>query len=248
MAARDAALKIAAKGKPVFPCKPNKRPYTPNGFKDATTHPARVNAYWNRHQGAKIGMPTGTASGVFVIDVDRLDALGELPRELPETLTIRTASGGLHFYFNHVAGITNQRGRLPAGIDVRGDGGYAIVAPSEGYTVEHRAPIADAPDWLLETLRDEPRKPGRPGRTGRTGAYLDDGEPIPDGTRDETLTRIAGRLHDGTRDLAQLEADLQAVNEDRCNPPLPVEQVRKIARSVWRYEPCRPPRREPDAE
>jgi hypothetical protein len=198
-------------------------------------------------------MPTGEASGIFVVDVDRLEALEELDpellRALRETLTIRTPSGGIHFYLNHVPGITNKRGTLPAGIDIRGEGGYVIVTPSEDYTVETRAPIADAPEQLLEALRDEPRrKPSGPGHSRSGTSIPDDGGPIPDGTRDEALTRIAGRLHDGTRDLAQLEDDLQAVNESRCIPPLPPEQVRKIARSVSRYEPCRPARREPDPE
>ncbi len=247
---RHAALKIAGKGKPVFPCKPDKAPYTPRGFKDATTNPGRVTALWNRYGGEKIGMPTGNTSGISVVDVDRLEALEELPpelrQELRETLTIRTPSGGVHYYFNHVDGITNRTGQLPAGIDIRGEGGYAIVPPSEGYTVEHRAPIADAPEQLLETLRDEPRAPSAAsqGRSRSWASIPDDGEPIPDGTRDETLTRIAGRLHDGTRDAAQLEDDLQAVNEARCHPPLPPGQVRKIALSVFRYEPCRPARRD----
>ncbi len=251
---RHAALKIAGRGKPVFPCKGNKAPCTPRGFKDATTDPGRVTALWNRYGGEKIGLLTGEASGIFVVDVDRLEALEELDPELlqalRETLTIRTPSGGRHFYLNHVPGITNKRGTLPAGIDIRGEGGYVIAAPSAGYTVEHRAPIADAPPQLLEMLKDEPRAPGAASRgRSRSGASIpDDGGPIPDGTRDETLTRIAGRLHDGTRDLAQLEDDLQAVNESRCLPPLPPEQVRKIARSVYRYEPCRPARREPNPE
>jgi hypothetical protein len=251
---RHAALKIAGRGKPVFPCKGNKAPCTPRGFKDATTDPGRVTALWNRYGGEKIGLLTGEASGIFVVDVDRLEALEELDPELlqalRETLTIRTPSGGRHFYLNHVPGITNKRGTLPAGIDIRGEGGYVIAAPSAGYTVEHRAPIADAPPQLLEMLKDEPRAPGAASRgRSRSGASIpDDGGPIPDGTRDETLTRIAGRLHDGTRDLAQLEDNLQAVNESRCLPPLPPEQVRKIARSVYRYEPCRPSRREPGPE
>ena len=161
------ALRYAGKGKPVFPCKPDKAPYTPRGFKDATTDPGRVSALWTLHGGEKIGMPTGEASGIFVVDVDRLEALEELPpelrRELSETLTIRTPSGGYHYYLNHIAGITNKRGTLPAGIDIRGTGGYVIVPPSEGYTVERRAPVADAPEMLLEVLKDEPRKPsGKP--------------------------------------------------------------------------------------
>ena len=32
-----AALKIAARGKPVFPCNVEKKPITAHGFKDATT-------------------------------------------------------------------------------------------------------------------------------------------------------------------------------------------------------------------
>ncbi len=249
---QHAALKIAGRGKPVFPCKPDKAPSTPRGFKDATTDPARVTALWTRYGGEKIGMPTGEASGISVVDVDRLEALEELDpallQDLRRTLTIRTPSGGLHYYLRHVDGITNKRGTLPAGIDIRGEGGYIILPPSEGYAVEHRAPVATATKLLLEALRDKPRKPSGTSRDRSGERVSDDGEPIPAGTRDETLTRIAGRLHDGTRDAAQLEEDLQAVNEARCIPPLPPEQVRKIARSVYRRSPCRPARREPNPE
>jgi hypothetical protein len=248
---RRAALGYASKGKPVFPCKPNKKPYTPNGFYDAATDPGRVAALWTLYGGEKIGMPTGEASGIFVVDVDRMEALEELPpelrRELSETLTISTPSGGLHFYLAHISGIANKTGTLPSGIDIRGEGGYVIVPPSEGYTVVHRVEVADAPEQLLEALRDEPRKPrGKP--RGESISVEDLGGPIPEGARDETLASIAGRLHDGTRDAARLEDDLSAVNEARCLPPLPDEQVRKIARSVFRYEPCRPGRQVPGPE
>jgi hypothetical protein len=110
-----AALRITNKDKPVFPCRPDKSPYTPHGFHDATTNPGQVNAYWNKYSGASIGVPTGKRSGVLVMDVDRLEALGKLPQELPETLTIRTPRGGRHYYFNHVEGLTNSPGRLPRG-------------------------------------------------------------------------------------------------------------------------------------
>jgi Bifunctional DNA primase/polymerase, N-terminal/Primase C terminal 1 (PriCT-1) len=242
----QSAEKIARAGRPVFPCAPDKRPLTRRGFKDATTDPGKVNAFWNHHRGAKIGMPTGKRSGVFVVDVDRLEALGELPEELPKTRKVSTPSGGLHYSFNYVEGITNRTGALPDGIDIRGEGGYVILPPSDGYKVVDNSPVADAPGWLLEALRDEPRKPSGPGRSGLSTP--DDGNPIPDGRRNETLASIAGRLHDGTRDLSQLEDALLNINEARCLPPLPPEQVRRIARSIYRYEPCRPTRREPDEE
>ncbi len=234
----QAALKIAGKGKPVFPCKPDKAPCTPRGFKDATADPARVTALWTRHRGEKIGMPTGGASGVFIVDVDRLEALEELEHEMPDTFTVRTPSGGLHFYLNYVDGVTNRTGALPAGIDIRGEGGYVIVPPSAGYVTEHRAPVAGAPDWLLEALRDEPRSPnGRSGRTGAGESVPDADGPIPDGCRNQTLTSIGGGLRAFGFEREEIEDALLRTNVERCSPPLPDGEVRRVAASVARYEP-----------
>src|SRR5215210_390082 len=65
-----AALKIAERGKPVFPCKPDKSPYTKHGFLDATVDHRKVNMFWNRFRAASIGVPTGDVSGLLVLDVD----------------------------------------------------------------------------------------------------------------------------------------------------------------------------------
>ena len=231
----QAALIIAAKGKAVFPCQPNKKPLTAHGFEDATTDPKRINMWWTRWPSALIGMPCGPSTGVFVVDVDRLEALGELTSEMPETLTVRTPRGGLHFYFKHVAGVTNRTGTLPAGIDIRGEGGYAIVPPSAGYKVERRAPIADAPEWLLETVRE---KPAREARQPRPGVKVDiETGPIPEGGRNNTLASIGGRLRACGFDLDGIEDALLRINAERCTPPLEEPEVRKIAASVARYAP-----------
>jgi hypothetical protein len=66
-----AALALAEKGVPVFPCCPrNKKPLTTNGFKDASTNPGTIRTWWCGHPNAMIGMPTGKITGVFALDVD----------------------------------------------------------------------------------------------------------------------------------------------------------------------------------
>lgn len=67
----DAAGRLAAEGLPVFPCVPGgKRPLVEHGFHEATADADQVAAWWQRWPAANIGIPTGAASGVEVVDVD----------------------------------------------------------------------------------------------------------------------------------------------------------------------------------
>jgi hypothetical protein len=243
-----AALAYARRSIPVFPVEPGgKRPLIRDWPNKATTDPRRIHAWWNRWPKANVGIPTGEANGILALDVDHpptLEALEAERGELPTTATTGTGNGGMHYLFRYPAGveIRNSAGRLGKGLDVRGEGGYIVAPPSvtvRPYEWLDRRPLAPPPAWLVETL-SEPHRP----RTGRGGprrpAYppAADDDPIPEGARDNTLTRIAGRLHDGTRRLAELEEKLLTINEARCAPPLPEHQVRKIAASIHRRAPC----------
>ena len=152
-----AALALAAKGWPVFPCHPEtKRPLTPGasapGAKDgglyvATCADAQIRTWWGKYPKALIGLPTGAKIGAFVIDLDAgVDkATGEifeiediraaleetLGHGLPRTFTVATPRGGQHLYFKVPPGeILGNRGGLIDRVDVRGDGGYVIAPPS----------------------------------------------------------------------------------------------------------------------
>jgi hypothetical protein len=136
-----AARHLAAAGVPVFPCAPlGKHPYTPRGFHDATTDVARVEAWWSRIPEANLGVPTGVASGMVVVDVDvhgPIDGWLAFKRVAAAGLVdgwgllVRTPTGGMHAYFSATSGVEQRSWQAArAGIDFRGEGGYIIVSPS----------------------------------------------------------------------------------------------------------------------
>jgi hypothetical protein len=134
-----AARSLAAAGVPVFPCVvEGKRPLTRRGFLDASSDPEQVAAWWSRTPNANIGIPTGAASGVVVVDVDvhgPHDGRAAYQRATEAGLVdgagllVRTPTGGAHVYFPATPG-SEQRSwqAATAGVDFRGDGGY-IIAP-----------------------------------------------------------------------------------------------------------------------
>jgi hypothetical protein len=249
-----AALSQAQNGKPVFPCKRGgKEPLTPHGHLDATTDPRRIHMWWNRYPGANIGIPTGERSGILVVDHDTykegtasLEEVEAILGPVSKGVTIATGSGGRQYLFRYPEGsnIRNATDVLP-GVDIRGEGGY-ILAPGSAtkgaYKRLDKRPLSEPPAQLVQTLT-EPQSDAVKIRGITTAASVSaDGPAILEGTRDVTLTRIAGRLHDGTRRLDDLAAELLEINARRCEPPLPDQQVVKVARSIHEREPCRPGR------
>jgi hypothetical protein len=129
------ALQYAGRGWRVFPLRARgKTPLTKGGFKAATVDPRQIEAWWKKWPEANIGIATGAASGLFVLDIDgahgeaHLVELQELYGCLPETLTVKTARGR-HIYF------ALGPGQPPPcssgnGVDVRCSGGYVVAPPS----------------------------------------------------------------------------------------------------------------------
>lgn len=158
------ALEWAADGVPVFPCAPNsKRPMTENGFYDASTDPAVVRSMFERHgEHCLIGARMGEASGLFACDfdiykggdagkaaqafMDQLEANDMLPRSQRHA----TMSGGLHVIYESKYGYPNSK---PSdGVEIKGEGGYIIVPPSKGYSIEDDCGFTQAPKKLVDFL------------------------------------------------------------------------------------------------
>ncbi|HEY9424803.1 MAG TPA: bifunctional DNA primase/polymerase [Microterricola sp.] len=138
---RDAALIFARSGIRIFPCASGgKHPLTHAGFHDASCDVDQVRTWWARWPEANLGMPTGSASGIDVVDIDVADAgsgfvafdRASAAELVPDGIArVRTPSGGLHVYYPaNPARPQRCWQSAVAHIDFRGDGGYVVVPPS----------------------------------------------------------------------------------------------------------------------
>jgi hypothetical protein len=211
----NAALAYAYRGWPVFPCRANKRPISPHGFKDATTDEAQIRAWWAAEPSAAIGYPTGA---LVVVDVDGplgVASMNHLRKrhDWPRTLTSMSGRPGLHMFFRcpegetigNAAGIRGGRG-LGKGIDVRGSGGYVLLPPSphptgRRYQWTTRVEPVELPAWMAAKLRKPKPKPLTvPQRDpegwarGALGEAVDAVLLAAEGTLNDELNRQAFRL------------------------------------------------------
>lgn len=171
------ALDLAGRGFKVFPlnpctgpdcgCDPKKpvckRPAVSGWQEKATTDEAVIRRVWAQ-DAFNIGVKTG--DGLLVADIDvkagkqgaeSWAALG-LSDEDQDTFTVSTPSGGWHVYY--AGDGANSSGRLGAGIDTRGLGGY-VVGPGSAltngsgqgsYDILHRGSIRRAPVTVVGRL------------------------------------------------------------------------------------------------
>ena len=133
------ALAYARHGWPVFPCAPGaKIPATRHGFRDATTNPGHITAWFSRSTDLNLAIATG-APGPDVLDIDQhgpagngFPALAALRRAGlldGAAAYVRTPAGGMHTYFT---GTDQHNGRLPRHhLDFRSRGGYILAPPSQ---------------------------------------------------------------------------------------------------------------------
>ncbi len=267
---------LTGKGLYVFPVQFNKKPYSGSqGWKDATNDPIEAIGVFKKRPGALIAVAT-EPSNLIIFDVDNhpdeLDDDGK-PKDglksfreiraahgnFPRTWTVKTPSGGLHFYFTTTTNFKRAVGRLAPGIDLLSKGSYVVVPTEmdackyrfvEGcswYDMDQPAPC---PQWILDWLEENEKKSAErktppvnsftkelrsPNQDG-AGLSTDESDVIPEGMRNDTLTRKAGKMRRLGFSEDAILGMLVAVNEVECQPPLPDDELRSIAASIAKYE------------
>jgi predicted P-loop ATPase len=252
----NAALSYLGLGLAVIPIVArDKRPAVAHGVNAWTDNPDEVRGWWSAHPNDNIGIVCGTPSrGLLVIDLDvsdDKDGMATLREwetahgELPETAEEITGGGGRHLLYRTGRTNIHPSTNRTLGVDIRADGSYIVAAPSihpsgepyEWWAAPDDVGIADATDDVYDFI-DYVQRNG--GTDDALKDRQDGGFTLPDeikeGERDDTLFRYGSRLRRFGRNDAEILNELTGVNFLRCNPPMPMEDVRRIAKSCCRYE------------
>lgn len=263
----QAALAFAQQGLPVFPLLPNSKLPLPgsNGFKDATTDPAKLEAYW-----AEADYNVGFAPsmvGWSVIDLDGeagQAAWDKLAKEhnVPETFTVSTPRGGRHLYFD---GDMPMSQWTPTGtrnlgehIDTRGTntkegdpGAYVLLPPSimygKPYVTERNIDLAPAPAFAVAKLAPtHKRVEGVEGNIDLPGSlyrartlltdYVERGDIAIEGRGGDSRTyQLACELQNLGVSADQAAALIEEVWNPACIPPWEPDELRVKIDNAYSY-------------
>lgn len=245
---RSIALEYARLGYRVIPLKPgSKVPDLRHWPEEASSDPDVVRRHFdaaaaraNAGLAPNVGIVTG--NGLAVLDLD-LHHGAVRPSWAVDTMTVRTASGGLHLYYAVDREVPNSVGRLGLGIDVRGERGQVAAPPS--VILESRpAPAAhefvgeyswkdDRPIARLDAdlLIPEDAKQDFFGRSARRFEYRDE---VPVGQRNNYLTSLAGYLFSTGYEKDEVLEQLNLESSNLGFTPRP-DEIPSIVRSVSRY-------------
>lgn len=186
----ETALVYARAGFKVIPLKPGQKTPLINGWRTAATTNEKQITAWFEKTANNIGITTGEWAGtngsnptwVVVVDIDMhgdidgktamaklINEHGELD-ERGTPFTANTAMNGVHHLFLSTVPLDNSSSNLPDGIDIRGVGGFVMVAPST-HPDNGKQPVwvnmSDfatrkpglIPQWLVDLIQHEPEPP-----------------------------------------------------------------------------------------
>ncbi len=193
-----------------------------------------------------LAIVTGSLSGITVVDVE----LNGSTAGIPETLMAKSGGGGYHFFFKYRQGIQNKA-RIRELMDVRGEGGFIILAPSESekgkYEWINDLPMVDFPDSILKLAeRKSIFAPKNAVAYTEDMALIPEYEGSTEGSRNDCMARYVGKIlplvHPSDWELigwvATKKANLKNV------PPLNEGELRIIFESIRGREKINPfPRR-----
>ena len=133
MQIQDAAIEYSEQGFSVIPIRPGwkKKPLVKwEEFQGRRATTEEISGWFQKWPDANIGIVTGSISGIVAIDADSDDAKKWMTETLPATGVYQETSRGKHAFYKPNGHPVKTRAGVREKIDIRGDGGYVVIAPS----------------------------------------------------------------------------------------------------------------------
>ena len=185
----DAALEYVDMGFSVIPIKKGEKIPLIEWASYQQRQPTReeVETWFTDFPDAQIALVTGMVSGVAVVDADGPVGVKWMKSILPATSVYAKTAKGWHAFYK-MTNLIGNKARVVPEIDVRGQGGYVLIAPSihpSGSQYTLTFPI-DGQGW--EDLTEFPYALVQP--ETKDSITL---QPVGEGERNDTLARIVGK-------------------------------------------------------
>lgn len=216
-----------------------------------------------------IGLVTGAISNTILVDFDSLDALLAFKEHSDdESITcpqVHTGGHGhrVHAFFKYPTEILELSGKKRiasfvgklsgfdsrfAGLDLRGDGGYAVLPPSihpdtgkpyRWAVKPNDCGNSDLPGWFLELIladgnntRKSENQSTKDGHEPFGNDYAELWRGVGKGRRNDTCARLAGHYLAKGLSIREIESMILRWNE-RNDPPMAEKEVVATVRSIY---------------
>lgn len=222
-------------------------------FRDERPKKSFVLSNWKEkltdEPGVGYGIICGEISNLFVLDMDTEEAKKKVDEYLDgiDVYTVKTPTGGYHYYFLHVDGFDNQASVGVLGLDYRTYGGY-VVGPGSTfldgseYELISDPGISRIPEELKEFLlksvqikKDGGEPQQKKNRRERDNDWFDriviDG--FSEGQRVDQLKRAIGLLSMEGRSEDYIYHMVNMINQ-KSDPPLPQRELDEQSRMMIR--------------
>jgi hypothetical protein len=234
---KEAALQYLGAGMNVMPIHPKtKIPCIEwTIYQKERVEPHEIDAWWMDWPNANVGIITGSISDLFVLDLDKTQAMDfAKDKGLPQTPMART-SKGIHVYFLFPSKLVGNKSDHDFGMDIRGEGGYVVAPPSvheSGKLYEwtkwhpwncYRQRV---PQWLMDWCEERTAGEGR-----EKGWHMEILEGVTDGGRNNACASLAGRFFNKDLSVPEITEILLMWNE-RNSPPLPESEIIRTVSSM----------------
>jgi len=170
-----------------------------------------------------------------VVDVDKDEAVEWVEQGNISRTPLKQTSprGGVHYFYSLGSELIRNSVGLNK-IDIRGDGGYIMVAPSHGYNIEfdQNYPMSSMED-LPVLLQDDLQKVHMYNNGGKVETIREKltEEPKQEGSRNDTLARLVGKWVKEGWGMREVMIKAQDWNQT-CFPPMDLIEVTRTTISI----------------